>query len=156
MPEQQVTPAETAAEPEISVELELQEGFRFLADYGDPTIPPLLLDEAPPLGEGTGPNPAALLTTAVANCLAASLLFCLRKSRIEVTALHASGRARRHRNEAGRFRIAGVEVQLTVTVPAEQVSRVDRCIGLFEDYCIVTQSVRGGIDVDVDVSVRGA
>jgi uncharacterized OsmC-like protein len=143
-------------EPEVTVELELQEGFRFLADFGRPEIAPLLLDEAEPLGEGTGPNPAALLTTAVTNCLAASLVFCLRKSRLDVQGLHAVGAARMFRNDAGRMRVAGIDVRLTVTVPPEQVGRVDRCVGLFEDYCIVTQSVRGGVDVVAKVEVQAA
>jgi uncharacterized OsmC-like protein len=142
--------------PGVGVELELQEGYRFLASFEDPAIPRLLLDEAPPLGEGGGPNPAALLTTAVTNCLSASLAFCLRKSRIDVLGLHASGRARQERNDAGRMRITGIDVILTVRVPAEQVARVDRCVGIFEDYCIVTQSVRRGIDVQATVDVEAA
>jgi uncharacterized OsmC-like protein len=143
-------------ETPVTVELDLQEGYRFLADYGSSAIPPLLLDEAPPLGEGAGPNPAALLTTAVANCLSASLAFCLRKSRIEVVALHATAQARRERNDAGHQRITGIDVTLSVHVPPEQVSRVPRCVSIFEDYCVVTQSVRGGVDVEVEVEVHPA
>ena len=32
-----------------------------------------------------------------------------------------------------------------------QRSRVERCLELFEDFCVVTQSVRNGIEVDVAV-----
>lgn len=32
---------------------------------------------------------------------------------------------------------------------------VDRCLGLFEDFCIVTASVRQGIPVDVQVRMEG-
>jgi hypothetical protein len=31
-----------------------------------------------------------------------------------------------------------------------------RCLELFEDFCVVTQSVRRGIDAEVAVAPRGA
>jgi hypothetical protein len=42
-------------------------------------------------------------------------------------------------------------VRLTPTVPAEQHPAVPRCLALFEDYCVVTASVRPAIDVRVTV-----
>jgi hypothetical protein len=44
--------------------------------------PPLRIDEPPPLGEERGPDAAALLGAAVGDCVAASLVFCLRKARV--------------------------------------------------------------------------
>ena len=55
------------------------------------------------------------------------------------------------RNDNGRFRIARLDVTLTPTVEGEPEARCDRCLGLFEEFCIVTQSVRDGIEVDVRV-----
>jgi hypothetical protein len=55
---------------------------------------PILLDELPPLGEGHGPNATALVAAAVGNCLAASLAFCLRKSRAQLKDLKAGVTAR--------------------------------------------------------------
>jgi len=31
--------------------------------------------------------------------------------------------------------------------------RIGRCLEVFEDFCIVTQSVRDGIDIQVDVEL---
>lgn len=61
------------AESQFTIELVQQ------ADFDNPALPVLVTDEPPPLGGDAGPNPARLLGTAVANCLAASLLFSMRK-----------------------------------------------------------------------------
>jgi hypothetical protein len=39
---------------DLTVTLELQDGYRFLVDFGDERLPPLLMAEPPPLGEGNG------------------------------------------------------------------------------------------------------
>jgi uncharacterized OsmC-like protein len=57
----------------FSVQMRLISGFKFEIDFGD--AGQVFSDEPPPLGEGDGPNPSRLLAAAVANCLAASLLF---------------------------------------------------------------------------------
>ena len=116
---------------------------------------PILLDELPPLGEGHGPNATALLAAAVGNCLAASLAFCLRKSRAELKDLKAGVTARVTRNQAGRMRIAGIEVELTPGLDPGERDRLDRCSKLFEDFCVVTASVRQGIPVTVKVQKPG-
>ena len=68
------------------VSLKLQHGYEFLAAFEKfPDVAPVLLDEPPPLGASHGPNASALLGAAVGNCLAASLLFCLRRSRVDVS-----------------------------------------------------------------------
>lgn len=67
------------AEAPIRIQLRQQADYRFEAHFEGTEIDPLQTDEPPPLGGGTGPNPARLLGTAVANCLSASLLFALRK-----------------------------------------------------------------------------
>ena len=66
------------AEPApFSVQLRLLDGYKFEIDFGD--AGQIWSDEPPPLGGGEGPNPSRLLAAAVANCLAASLLFAVRK-----------------------------------------------------------------------------
>ncbi len=115
----------------------------------------LVVDEPPPLGEGAGPNPARLLATAVGHCLASSLRYCLERARTQAE-VFASVEVEIRRNPRGRWRVARVEAQLDVAgVAAGQRAAVDRCLGLFEDFCIVTASVRQGIPVDVQVRVDG-
>jgi organic hydroperoxide reductase OsmC/OhrA len=108
-------------------------------------------DEPPPLGAGAGPNPSALLLAGVANCLAASLLFALRKFKNAPGPIRAEIVARRERNAAGRWRIPRAQVTLTLADPAASLEHFDRVLAQFEQFCIVTQSVREGIAVEVAV-----
>lgn len=139
------------AEQPFSLSLTLRDGFAFVVDFEQEGVPSLLLDEPPPLGAGRGPNATALLAAAIGNCLGASLLFCLRKSRVEVRDLRTTVTGKLVRNEQGRFRIGEIHVRLSPDVDPEQRERMGRCLDLFEDFCIVTASVRQGIQVDVEV-----
>lgn len=134
------------------IRLSLDHGYEFDAIFpGVAGAPRVRLDEPVPLGEGHGPNAAALLGAAVGNCLAASLLFCLRKSRAEVAGLEADVEVTIERNPEGRYRITGIRVALDPRVTGDDTARLARCQALFEDFCIVTESVRAGIPVAVSV-----
>lgn len=137
----------------MAVSLELREGYQFLAEFGRPGVPALLTDESPPLGAGAGPSPAALLAVAVGNCLGASALYCLRKARVEVRGMHVAVRAVLARNERGRLRIGRIRGRIEPRVAPEDRERVARCLELFEDFCVVTQSVRRGVEVQVEVAL---
>jgi uncharacterized OsmC-like protein len=54
------------------------------------------------------------------------------------------------RNKKGRLRITEIYVELKPVVG--DLKKFDICKDIFEDFCIVTQSVRKGIPVKVDVS----
>ncbi len=135
----------------FSLVLTLRDGYEFDTDFELPGVDGLLLDEPAPLGSGAGPNASRVLAAAVGNCLGASLLFCLRRARVPVDGMRVHVDAALGRNEQGRLRIDGIDVRLEPTVALEDRVRMERCLGIFEDFCIVTQSVRGGIDVDVSV-----
>ena len=138
----------------FDVTLTLDHDFEFDVDFGQPGVPDLRMDEPEPLGAGAGPNAARLLAAAVGNCLSSSALFCMRKARVPVTGMRTTVRTTLVRNEAGRLRIGGVEVELHPEVPDEEQARIARCLDLFEDFCLVTESVRAGIDVGVEVTVE--
>ena len=135
------------------VELQFVRGYEFVATFkdGEP-VPALVFDEPPPLGEGAGPNAAAVLAAAVGNCLAASFAFCLRKVRLELQDLTANVVAHVERNEQGRFRIKDIDVELIPEMTTRDRDRIDRCERLFEDFCMVTESVRRGIPVNVTIN----
>jgi len=136
----------------FEIQLTREAGYRFQVDFRSDGVPPLAVDESPPLGEGRGPNPARLLAAAVGDCLSASLLFCLGKSRIEAGSLRTTVSGHYRRNERGRLRIGGLEVALVIELPGGEPARAARCLELFEDFCVVTASVRRGIPVGVSVS----
>jgi organic hydroperoxide reductase OsmC/OhrA len=137
----------------FTVELEQIEGYEFRVRFGDPAGSELGVDEPPPLGGGKGPNAARMIAAAVGNCLAASLVFCLRGKFKEAPGpVRATAVGRLERNERGRYRIAGIDVTISVAEGAEPLRHLDRCLAQFEDFCIVTQSIRSGIPVNVRVT----
>ena len=84
-----------SGEIEYHVTLHNTGGFGFTAEFDDlPGAGRLVFDEPPPLGSAHGPNAAAGLAAAVGNCLAASLLLCLKKSHVAVGGLSAAVTAR--------------------------------------------------------------
>lgn len=139
------------------VTLHFAGGYEFVAEFPDIAgTPKLLLDEPPPLGEAAGPNAAAALAAAVGNCLSASLLYCLRKVRMEPTDLQADVVAHIGRNETGHVRVTRIDVTLKPSLIDMDHDRFERCNRLFEDFCTVTESVRRGIPVTVSVATEAA
>ena len=111
--------------------------------------PSIVLDEAPPSGDGRGPNPAALLGAAVGTCLSATLVGCLQRAGVEARALTATVVTHVHRNAEGRYRVAGIDVEMAPRVTASNRDNLERCERVFHDFCTVTESVRHGIPVQV-------
>jgi organic hydroperoxide reductase OsmC/OhrA len=114
-----------------------------------------VLDEPPPLGGDKGPNASRLIGAAVANCLSASLLFCLAaKFRQSIGPLRTKAHGTLVRNDKGRLRIDRVDVTIQMAEAAADLPHLERCLAQFEDFCVVTESVRHGIAVSVRVVDR--
>lgn len=138
-------------EQSFGITLEQVSDYEFRVRFDDTPIPDLITDETAPLGGNAGPNPSRMMATAVANCLAASLLFALRKYKNAPGTMGAKAKLTLTRNEHGRLRITHIGVDLQLADKAEVYEHLDRVLAQFEDFCIVTQSVRQGIKVDVSV-----
>ncbi len=139
-------------ESTFTLALEQERGYEFRVEFDWPGVPELLLDEPEPLGARRGPNAARLIAAAVANCLSASLVFCMRgKFRQRPGPVRTRVTARLARNERGRLRIGGLDVAITLSDAAESIQHLDRCSEQFEDFCVVTESIRRGIPVRVQV-----
>ena len=132
----------------FSVQLQLLAGYKFEVDFGE--FGQIISDEPQPLGQGQGPNPSRLLAASVANCLAASLMFAIRKFNEEPGAVKAQVQGTMQRQQ-GRWRIGQLQVQLNLGNEVANIPHLERALGQFEDFCVVTQSVRQGIDVQVKV-----
>jgi len=125
-------------------------GFNVKWDFYD--APDLYMDEPPSMGgSGKGPNAARAIVAAVGNCLSASLVFCLEKSRVDLRDVKVRCYGQLTRNEQGRLRLTYSKIEPVVQLPDEDLKKLERCLGMFEDFCIVTQAVRDGINVDVQV-----
>lgn len=140
-----------SSESNFTIELTQLADYRFEARFDNPAVPILLTDEAAPLGTDTGPNPSRMLTVAVANCLSASLLFALRKFKNEPGSMRTQATTTVARNEQNRLRVTHIAVDIHLGRPAAEFNQLDRILAQFEEFCVVTQSVRAAIAVDVRV-----
>lgn len=132
------------------VVLRQQQDFQFAIDFGTGQ-PPLIGDEHPPLGQGQGPTPVQLLAAAVGNCLSDSLLFALRKFKQAPEPIRCEVAAEVGRNTENRLRVLGLDVVLTLGVPAAGLQHLDRVLEQFEAFCTVGASVAQGIPLHVSV-----
>ncbi len=152
LPEQQETKTgEKQQSGSFSITLERVQDYEFRVKFDKAQFQELMLDEPPPLGRDTAPNASRLLAAAVGNCLSASLAFCAQKARVRFLALNTRVDVRIVRNERGRLRIGKIDVEIEPEFEQADLEKAKRCLGLFEDYCTVSQSVRAGIPISVSV-----
>jgi organic hydroperoxide reductase OsmC/OhrA len=136
-------------EGRFKIHLEQQEGFRINVVFDWKRAADLVMDEPPPLGEQQGPNASRLLAAAAANCLSASLLYCVFKEEPPDGCLRAEAVCVMVRNDKKRLRVGRLEITLILADAVIQSPRFARCKGLFEDFCVVSASIRQGIPMRV-------
>ena len=135
----------------FTIHLEQEEDYAFRVKFDLKKADDLIMDEPPPLGERNGPNASRLLAAAAANCLSASLMFCLAKEEVPARAVHTEATCTMVRNDKKRLRVGRVDVRITADDALLDSKKRDRCMDLFEDFCVVTASLRQGIPVGVEV-----
>jgi uncharacterized OsmC-like protein len=139
------------ASREFTIELHQVRNYEFRVRFDDGSSE-IVLDEPEPVGGGAGPNATRLLAAAVGHCLTSSLYFCASKARTELRGLRTEVTARLARNERKRLRVEQIAVRIHLAGTEDgKPPQIDRCLDLFEDYCIVTASVRQGVPVTVEV-----
>ncbi len=136
----------------LVTKLSFLQGYQFRVEFDAEGMSKLLLDEQKPAGQNLGPNPTRLLSAAVGHCLSSSLIYCLLKARVKIKNIETTVRAKVARNKEGYLRVEDIEVQISLDVAEEDKSRIPRCKEIFENYCTVTQSVRKGMEINVNVS----
>lgn len=141
----------TTVSSEFTLEMEQTEDYAFRVRFDKEGFAPLTMDESAPIGKGSGPDASRMLAAAVGHCLSASLLFCLHKSRVGAGPIRTRVRVQHGRNERGRLRLVKIEVEIDPQISEAERQTAQRCREIFEDYCVVTQSVRHGIPVEVTV-----
>ena len=136
----------------IRIVLEQEGPYAFKVNFEGTALEALHTDEPAPLGGGGGPNPSAMLLTAIANCLSASLVFALSKFKNKVQSVRATASAKVGRNAENRMRVESVQVNIALPGEAGDYAMLDRVLSQFENFCTVTESVREGIAVDLTVT----
>lgn len=138
---------------EFTIDIERLEDYKFKVDFDKESMGELLTDESEEAGgDETGPNPSRLLAASSLNCLMASLTFCLKKKRVDLNSLRGSVTGTIERID-GRLRVTRLDAKIIPEVDKTDKEKLEKCLDIFEDYCVVTQSIRNGIDVDVEVEV---
>ncbi len=138
---------------EFTIDIERLEDYKFRVEFDKDSMGELLTDESEEAGgDEEGPNPTRLLAASTLNCLMASLTFCLDKKRVDLKSLKGSVTGIIERVE-GRLRITKLEASIRPEVNIGDKEKLEKCLDIFEDYCVVTQSIRNGIDVEVEVEV---
>lgn len=136
----------------VHTRLKLVDGYEFKVEFDVEGVPELIVDEVKPVGKNFGPNPRRLLSAAVGHCLSSSFLFCLRKAGVDLKDLETNVKMITEKNEGGYLRIKRLDIQISLSANEEDESRVDRCREIFENFSVVTQSVRKGIEVNVAIN----
>jgi len=136
------------------VGLTLEEEMIFKCDLGEMKVKDCYIDEAhKDEVDMLGPNPSRMLGMAILGCLSASFIFCLKKRNLTIDDLKAEAEVTIARNEKGFWRVRKIDVNIDVKIDDPEVKkRADQCRKMFEQYCVVTQAVREGIDVEVNLN----
>lgn len=108
-----------------------------------------------------GPDAAQMLGMAISSCLSASLIFCLNKKDLNPNDLEARAKISFRKIEKGYTRIKEIDIKITPkTEDEETLKRLKQCLRemkpgkmMFEENCIITESVREGIKVNVDIDL---
>lgn len=134
------------------VYLELLHDYVFRVSFPDTKLGQIVMDEPAPLGSLEGPNASRVLAAAVGNCLSASLAFCLRKYKVGLKTMRTEVEPIVERNKESYWRVTRINVKIRPEFEGEvNLAQLNRCLEIFEKYCVVTGAVRTGIEVNVSV-----
>ena len=135
----------------FTIEIERLENYQFKVKFDKESMGEMITDETESVGgDEEGPNPARLLAASTLNCLMASLVYCLDKKKVELKSLKGEITGTVKRIDK-RLRVTDLDVYIYPEIDEEDRKKLEDCVDIFEKYCIVTESVRNGINVDVEV-----
>jgi len=149
-------------EENTKISINLKEEMIFQLQNTYKSLDFLLIDETlDDQKEKIGPDAASLLGMAVISCLSASFIFCLNKRNLTLDDLEAKADISFKEPRPGYKRINSIDVKIIPkTNDAEVLKRIKQCIKkmksgdmFFEESCIITPSVREGINVQVSVEI---
>ncbi len=99
-----------------------------------------------------GPNPSKLLALSVLGCLAASFTFCLQKRNFSLSNIEGKAVITSIRNDKGFWRLKKIDIKLIPKIDNPKIRKgADQCRKFFEQFCIISESVREGIEINVNL-----
>jgi organic hydroperoxide reductase OsmC/OhrA len=138
----------------LDVSITLEKEMIFKCELGDIKVEECYIDDTNKDEVNMlGPNPSRLVGLAVLGCLSSSFIFCLKKRDFTLDNLKAEAEVIIGRNKKGFWRVKKINVNIDAKIDdPETRKRADQCRKMFEQYCIVTQAIREGIDVELKVN----
>jgi uncharacterized OsmC-like protein len=134
------------------VSLHQEEEMIFKCDLGNLRMGDLYIDESNKKNtDKIGPSPTKLLGLSVLGCLSASFSFCLQKKDLSLSGLEGKAEVTIARNEKSFWRVKKIDIELHPKIDTPKMrKRADQCIEFFEKYCIISESLRTGFEVNVN------
>jgi organic hydroperoxide reductase OsmC/OhrA len=131
------------------VELEQVEKYQFTVTFAGAPFPGVTVDEPPPTGHDTGPNPVQSFAMAIGHCMSSTLVNTLERAHVAITPIRTTVRATIGLNARGRRRVQQLQVDIQ-TQPRDEGDRArfDHCVEIFEDFCTVSGAVREGVKIE--------
>ena len=129
-----------------------EDRFRFLIDFG-PGVPEIVGDEPPPLGSGADRSlsgGASGRGGRQLHVLEPRLRPRAQLRRRSRTA-HCDGDLQTERNESNRLEGDPHQARIALGAPPDGLPHLDRALAQFEEFCTVSQSVRAGVPLTVNV-----
>lgn len=149
-------------EENTKVSIKLKEEMIFQLQNTYKNLDSLLIDETlEDQKEKIGPDAASLLGMAVISCLSASFIFCMNKRNLTLDDLEAKADISFKEPKPGYKRIDSIDVKIIPRTNDDEVlKRVKQCIKeiksghmFFEEGCIITPSIRDGINIQVHIEL---
>lgn len=135
------------------VNLKLEEQMLFKCDLGQNKMHNIYIDERQRKEtDKIGTSPAKLLGLSLLGCLAASFEFCLRKRDFSIKDLDGTAEVIIARNEKGFWRVKKIDIDIIPLVDDPKMrKRADQCKKFYEQFCIISESLRKGFEVNVNL-----
>lgn len=134
------------------VGIKLEDDMIFKCDLGQIKIDNLFIDEKNKKPhEKVGPNPSKLLALSVLGCMGASFAFCLKKYNLLLSDFKGKAIITSKRNENGFWRLKKIDIKLYPMIKNSKMRRrVDQCQKEFRQFCIISESLKEGIEINTD------
>jgi uncharacterized OsmC-like protein len=136
------------------VSISLEEEMIFKCDFGQVKMKDLFIDEQHKKSqEKIGPNPSKLLALSLLGCMSASFAFCLQKRDFSLSDFKGKALIKSKRNAKGFWRIKEIKLELYPKIDTPKMrERADQCQKFFEQFCIISESIRDGIEITTNLN----
>lgn len=135
------------------VGIKLEDEMIYRCDLGQIQMNDLFIDEQHKKTiEKIGPNPSKLLALSVLGCLATSFTYCLQRENFSLSDIEGTAVITSKRNEKGFWRLKNIDVKLNPKIDnVEMRKRADQCRKFFEEFCVISESIREGIEIKLNL-----